>query len=211
MSCRIFCSSLLLSLFVLGCSCVTKTGQIEKCVSAIDGIPERTYSGAYYRCSDVVNCVNTLRHAGKPVAIQALERYNEMHPDVVEPHQNEKLIFVCRLLFTAPNGWPTLNLGRPVPETDNRIADRFPLFPIAISDGVPFMLVNGNQMYGLPSTTGAYDVRKCRDFQLIDHDYPTKGFEKAAQDLIQSGLFQNLYKDPKDREQMAQEILSQAR
>jgi hypothetical protein len=135
----------------------------------------------------MVSCLNTLRHAGKPVAIQALERYNELHPEVIEPHRNEKLIFVCRLLFTAPKGWPRLGLGRPVPEVDNAIANRYPLFPIATSDGVPFMLANGHQLYGLPSTTGAYDVRKCRDFQLINHDYPTKGFEKAAQDLIQSG------------------------
>lgn len=158
----------------------------------------------------MINCVNTLRHAGKSAAIQGLERYNQLHPEDVGP-LDRKLIHVCRLLFVAPDGWPHLNLGRPVPETDSKIANRFPLFPIAISDGVPFMLVNGNQMYGLPSTTCAYDVQKCRDFQLIDHYYPTTGFEKAAQDLIQSELFQNLYKDPKDKEQMAQEILNQAR
>lgn len=204
-------NSLLLSVVLTCCSCITETGRLTKCISAIDNLPGRAHSGNYYRCSAMVSCLNTLRHAGKPMAIQALERYNELHPEVVEPHQNKKLIFVCRLLFTAPNGWPHLNLGRPVPETDNAIANRYPLFPIAISDGVPFMLVNGSQMYGMPSTTGAYDVQKCRDFQLIDHDYPSKGFEKAAQDLIQSELFQNLYKDPNDKEQMAKEILNQAR
>jgi hypothetical protein len=144
------------------------------------------------------------------MAIQALERYNQLHPEGVGP-LDRKLIYLSRLLFVAPDGWPHLNLGRPVPETDNTIANQFPLFPVAISDGVPFVLVNGSQMAGVPSTTGAYDVQKCKDFQLIDHDYPTKGFEKAAQDLIQSELFQKLYKDPKDKEQMAQEILNQAR
>jgi len=210
MNLRIFTScSLLLSVLIVCCSCVTKTGRFEKCVSAIGKLPDRIYSGSFYRCRDMINCVNTLRHAGKSAAIQALERYDQLHPEDVGP-LDRKLIYVCRLLFVGTNAWPHLNLGRPVPETDYIIDNRFPLFPIALSDGVPFMLVNGSQMYGMPSTTGAYDVRKCRDFQLIDHDYPTKGFERAAQDLIQSELFQKLYKDPLDKEQMTQEILNQA-
>jgi len=105
--------ALLLSLLLLGCSCVTKTEQIEKSVSAIDRLPDRVYSGSYYRCSDMINCVNALRHAGKSAAIQALERYNRLHPEDVGP-LDRKLIFVCRLLFVAPDGWPHLNLGRPV-------------------------------------------------------------------------------------------------
>jgi hypothetical protein len=170
-------------------------------------LPGNSVYAFTYRCKDMVPCVNTLRRAGKIGALQAMQQYVQIHKQSGNPLQEQMLIYVCQILFINPEGWAQLGGD---PETDESIAKSFPIFPIAMSDGVPFLLIEGHVIDGVPATSATEQLRKCEDLQVIGRDLPTKDFKKAAQDLIHTELFQNLYKNPHDRDRMAQEILNQA-
>lgn len=202
------CSYLAFScLLILLVSCAGPKARNASCLLAIERLPGKSIYALTYRCKDMVRCVNTLRHAGKTAAFQALQEYTLSDQAFRDPLQEEKLIYVCNILFVNPEGWSRLG-GEP--ETDETIAKSFPLFPVAMSDGVPFILIEGYVIGGFTGISGTGQVRKCFGLQTIDHDLSTTGFKKAAEDLVESGSFQRLYKNPRDRERMAEEILHQA-
>lgn len=204
---HIHCKLASLCLFFTIVSCAGPKTQTSNCLVVLERLPGNSIYAFTYRCKDMVSCVNTLRQAGKVRALQALHQQILNNSQNYDPLQDKKLIYVCQILFVNLEGWSPLG-GEP--KTDERIAKSFPLFPIAMSDGVPFLLIDGRVINGVPSVSGAGQVRKCEGLQIIDHDLPTTGFKKAAQDLIQSELFQKLYKDPREKDRMAQEILNQA-
>ncbi|HEY5043924.1 MAG TPA: hypothetical protein VIK53_18275 [Verrucomicrobiae bacterium] len=210
---KLFTFCPLLGAFVLLCfcnSCATQENKKAACLTAVENLPRGSVYGITYHCKDMVKCVNTLQQAGKSSALLALKEYVRKHAMPMEPLQDKKLMYVCRLLFINPKGWQQLGIGATVPETDDSIAKQFPLFPVAISDGTPFMLIDGHHIEGIGSESGARDVSQCEGFSIINAGLPTQGYKKAAQDLIQSELFQKLYKDPMAKDLMTQEILNQA-
>ena len=188
-------------------SCTTPKTQNSNCLRAIERLPGNSIYAPTYRCKDMVQCINTLQEAGKCIALQALQQQELNNSVNGDPLQDQKLIYLCHLLFVNSNGWAQLG-GEP--KTDKRVAKSFPSFPIAISDGVPFLLIDGRIIDGLPSVSGAGEVRKCSGLQTIDHGLPVRGFKNAARDLIQSESFQRLYLDPRDTSRMAEEIWNQA-
>jgi hypothetical protein len=194
----------------LSSSCATQPAQKEKCLKALEDLPNGSYWAMSYRCKDMVKCVNTLRHAGKPQALAALTEYTQKHRFTIEPQTDRKLQWVCRLLFINPEGWPQLGIGATEAETNDSIARQYPFFPIAISDRVPFILSNGYPINGLSDQHGYSDVALCRSFSMVAADLPTVGYARAAKKLVQSELFQRLYKDPIEKEIMLEEILNQA-
>ena len=94
-----------------------------------------------FRCQHAVALVNGLRHLGKERAISLLRQFlKEMNGN---NERESAVAFICRLLFIAPEGgWPPVNPGVPSPTFDAQVAaKRFPQFPLAVSDGVPFFLL----------------------------------------------------------------------
>ncbi len=124
--------------------------------------------------------------------------------------QGKKVLLVCRLLFFNSGGWRTPRLGHAEPDVDLRVAERFPLFPMALSHGVPFLLVRGYASGGHSEDTPERCVELCETLSLITADLSEEGFQKAAPDLIESEAFQALYLDPKGRREAAAMILGQA-
>jgi hypothetical protein len=158
-----------------------------------------------YRCDDMVRVVNSLRAAGKEKALEALRRYIR-ESDFAE---QKRVFLICRLLFVNPNGWQAPVLGVPAPEVNATVMGQYRLFPIAVSDGVPFLLTYGYAASGvgdLPSDC----VKSCETFTLISADLRQTNYEAAARSLIQSETFQQLYKDSSDRERVSRAILRQA-
>lgn len=160
----------------------------------------------------MVKCVNTLRHAGKREALAGLTEFTQKHQDA--PQMDDKLHWVCRLLFVNPKGWKQLGgIGSHDPNGfDEDVARRFPLFPIAMSDGVPFIISDGGYIFaGVPGPDffGWHDVALCHDFTMITADLPTRNFQKAANKLVQSELFQKLYPESNKQANMTYEILNQ--
>ncbi len=154
-----------------------------------------------YRCRDMVEVVNHLRRLGKDKALTVLREYLEISGE------DDRVLVICRLLFVNPKGWNPPGLGEPSPPINWKVAKEFPLFPIALSDRVPFLLV-GYQLGGMPEWAGRC-LKLCEGLSLVEHDYPLSGYEKAARALIQTAAFRQLYQKYSP-EILEERILAQA-
>ncbi|HXT13002.1 MAG TPA: hypothetical protein VN873_15680 [Candidatus Angelobacter sp.] len=88
---------------LFGCSSLSG----RKALDIVNRAP--TFAGYRYRCGEMVNAINGLRHLGKPKAIQILRQYavaSEM-----APLNQEKVELICMLLFVNPDGWNKIPLG----------------------------------------------------------------------------------------------------
>lgn len=165
-----------------------------------------------YHSTNMVRVVNRLRHLGKDKALKTLRKYCTENVG----GDTTKVVLICRLLFVNPKGWEVPILGHWSPEVTTNGIKQFPLFPLALSDGVPFFLLHGYEGSGMSDPPlGCLD--QCKDFAMITEDLSNKNLEAAAKHLIQSARFQELYDGsdaPKGRalliHAMAEEMLRQA-
>ncbi len=152
-----------------------------------------------YHPSRLIATVNALRRMGKERAIQILTIYAS---DPADLPRNADVILICRCLFVSPpDGWPKPSLGGPHPTTEFDGERAFPLFPLVISDDIPFLLVQGYSLGGI-GTTGIWQLRRCQNLPIRSHDMPEFDpvrAEKAATKLIESAEFQALYASEKDK------------
>ena len=166
------------------------------------------FIGDGYRCEIMMDWINVLQPMGREKALAALEKY--LADD--RAGRNYDILLLCRLLFVNPKGWQPLMLGSPVPFPKADGIVKFPSYPIAFSDGYPFLLVRGYQLGGRgPSPVAALD--ECRPYELIKDDYPKYDRDKAiaaAKKLIESRDFKQLYLHPEDVQEMGSFILRQA-
>jgi hypothetical protein len=183
-------------------------GQTTNVASLLNNAPP--IRGDEFRCDLMVCTVNSLRHLGKDRALTVLRNHLLENDKYAAPDQWTKILIVCRLLFINTNGWQPPRLGQPVPDVDWKVAGQFPLFPIALSHGVPFLLVRDYDEGGFTSDTADKCVKLCESFPLISADLPDQGFEDAAQDLLKSELFQKLYLTRDSKEGADSMILEQA-
>ena len=159
--------------------------------------------GEKYKCSEMIQVVNHLRQLGKNKSLTILRQY------LARDGEDDKVLVICRLLFINPRGWEPPILGKPEPTVNDNIAKQFPLFPIALSDRVPFLLVQGYSLEGR-SESAAACLKLCEGFSLVKEDYPVSGYEKAARALTQMKSVRQLYQKG-DRQGMADMILHQAK
>jgi hypothetical protein len=172
----------------------------EQDVAMLKNLPP--INGSSYRCGEMVHVVNHLRHLGKERALTVLRDYLASRGD------HDKVHIICRLLFINPKGWEPPQLGAPQPDINEAAADEFPLFPIALSERVPFILVDGYSLEGAEELAfGCLDL--CKRLEMIKEDYPTTGYELAAEALTRRGSFRQLFQK-EDQPRMAAMILRQA-
>jgi hypothetical protein len=170
-------------------------------VAMLERIP--SVAGERYRCGDMIQVVNHLRQLGKDRSLAVLRKY--LSSDGAE---DAKVLFVCRLLFTNPSGWKPPRLGESVPAIKGDVAKIFPLFPIALSDRVPFLVVKGYRLGGR-GESATLCLKLCEDLALVTKDYPLLGYKVAARDLSRTESFRQLY-DNQDIPQMIEMIMQQA-
>lgn len=159
--------------------------------------------GDLYKCKDMVRVVNHLRSLGKHGAIKALQEHLRQHKLDIRVH------LICRCLFDCKKCWNPPAIGGTSPEVSRDAMKSFPSFPLAISGRVPFLLVQGYKLGGLPEDP-AKCLRLCESLPLIASDLPTEGYEAAARSLVASKDFEDLYPDAKVRKKMAEMIIKQA-
>lgn len=160
-------------------------------------------NGDTYNCGGMVEVVNHLRQLGKEKSLVVLKDY------LAISREDGKVLVICRLLFVNPKGWNPPGLGDPVPKIDPTAAKQFPLFPIAVSDRVPFLLVKGYRLQGRGESAAAC-LKLCEGFSLVKEDYAVADYEKPARALTQMESFSQLY-GPLDRREMADMILGQGK
>lgn len=160
----------------------------------------------HFSCREMVYVVNHLRRLGKNRALEVLADDDDRHVG-----DNQKVILICHLLFTNPEGWKPLNLGIVSPSVADNVNSKFPLFPLAISKGVPFILITGYTGCGRGEL--AYNcILQCRRFPMVQEDLCATNYEKAAKALIRSDEFKwDIYAPHNNMVFMSEEIMQQAR
>lgn len=189
--------------------CSSAPGQDTNASTLLSEAP--TIRGGSYYCGAMVRAVNALRRLGKEQAIEILRTFLKENGPYAAPEQHQKLLLVCRLLFVNPDGWKYPTLGQPEPEIDWKVGEQLPVFPMALSQGVPFLLLRGYSSGGYTSDTVEKCVELCKGFNLISEDLPEQGYEKAARALVTSQTFEQLYVTPEGRKEAEAMVLAQTR
>jgi hypothetical protein len=168
------------------------TEAITKAIAMLENAP--TFDGNAFCCDSIVQAVNGLRRLGKENALKALRLYLGKY-DTHAPDPSEKVLIICRLLFVNPESWKQPRLGHPSPETSRHVTNKNPLFPLILSQGIPFLLITGYEGSGYTDDTGDKCVHLCEGFKLITRALPENGYEDAARALVKSEEFETLYVD----------------
>jgi hypothetical protein len=137
--------------------------------------------------------VNALKGLGKERALLALRDYVNGPIDFI---RNQDVQIICRILFNKPTGWKPPMLGAASPETRFDGESRFPQFPVAFSEGIPFVLVNGYSSGGGPGDLAINIIQECEHLTMIETDLPlcsNKDAVRAAELLISGDTFKYLY------------------
>jgi hypothetical protein len=143
---------------------------------------------------------------GKEKALEALTNYCK--EKVLSGAEDKKVCMMCRLLFVNPKGWPTTSFGMPVPETTNGWK-LYPIFPLAVSDKVPFSLVRGyagDGRFENPFDT----IQECQQYSIVPEDLAITNYAAAASNLVGSAAFNELFPEAKLYQRMVKFIFEQA-
>jgi hypothetical protein len=193
---------------LFACGGAASFGQDTNVISLLRAAP--CALGERYHCQAMVRAVDGLRGLGKDRALTILQSYLDEVGPQGDPRQKQKVLLVCRLLFVNPQGWRPPRLGHAEPDVAPDAAQSFPLFPIALSKNVPFLLVRGYAAAGYSGDTPEKCVQLCQALNLISADLAEVNYRSAAEDLIQGNEFQRLYLASQERMNMAALILAQA-
>ena len=101
-----------------------------------------------YNPSYVIKAVNALQPLGKEKALERLHAYLESY---CKGKDTDGLFWVLRVLFEVPaeQGFPPVILGTPnIPPP--AVPGKFPRFPIVMLRDIPFLVVSGYILFGLP-------------------------------------------------------------
>ncbi len=120
--------------------------ELRAMLEAIDAVP--SYS-ATLEPLRLIRAVNVLLPLGKTRALDVVDEYLRVSSDLDDPGR-EGVFLLMRVLFDPPSQVPMM-VGGPTlqPPKDPTLLPRFPLILV---DDVPYKLVGGYQLGGLPQT-----------------------------------------------------------
>jgi len=161
--------------------------------------------GYDYHCSDMIHTVNAMRAIGKGRALNAMREYLALKG---EPGQ-QRIVLICLLLFADTNRVLHMTaLGDPSPKLDLEIADKYPVFPLVIHDGVPFLAVQGYMLGGLINLHRV--LNECERLDIIKRDIENGDPTRAAKRLIKEPQWRRLFLNSDDWEDMNNIVIAQA-
>jgi len=113
-----------------------------------------TMSVEDYNPARIVHAVNALVPLGKEAALAQISSYLKTRS---KPAEVQGLFWVLRVLFDVPAGqsFPPVRIGQPniPPPAD---PGKLPRFPILIVRDIPFLVVSGYDLGGLPEAVDAH-------------------------------------------------------
>jgi len=164
--------------------------------------------GDLYRTEDLVNVVNNLRSLGKEKAIRELREFVKRTNAKGDGKRNG-VFLVCRCLFENPYGWVPPNIGRESPPLAQESLEKWPYFPLAFSDGVPFLITQGYSLGGRGEQP-EHLLDACEKLQLVRKGLPTTGYDDADRTLIKDAKFSETFPDDVTRKRVSAMLLKQA-
>lgn len=165
--------------------------------------------GELYKCADMAFVVNELRKVGKAEAIRALRELVARTQLGEHKSRRDSVFLICRCLFDKPDGWTPPRLGRKNPDVPESAVQKLPVFPLAYSNDLPFMVIGG-YLLGGQGEDPMDCLKLCGSLSLRTSDLPTYGYEMAARALVSSPIFVELYPEVLTRNEMAEMVLRQA-
>jgi hypothetical protein len=147
------------ALLLAGCASPSSEEEIEIGPVALMSLPD-FYQTDGYRSGPYLRAAVHLQGMGREAATKAL--WALVREEGLEGH---RAIILCRMLFTRRAGgeFRRPRLGGTVFLGDTDYAD-WPLEPVEVVDGVPFVIVRGYELAGVPETSEdylAYCVAEC--------------------------------------------------
>jgi hypothetical protein len=131
----------------------TKTRLPKRGTFSLADLPNVWLPGEDYRVDPYIRAAMILQSMGKKKAIQRLVQLSK-NDDFDE---NIKIVALCRMLFTEKKDvkFRRPGLGDPGFLGSTKIKD-WPLEPIELVNGVPFLIVTGYNLGGIPESGGQY-------------------------------------------------------
>ena len=86
-------------------------------------------------------------------------------------------------------------MGEPYPDANQHAVQAYPLFPLAVSHGVPFLLISGYNLSGYTDDSADKCLKCCEGFDLITNELSEQGYADAERALVNSDEFKSLYTD----------------
>jgi hypothetical protein len=145
-------------------------------------LKELTDAAAPFKAAPFVRAAALLQKMGREVASNVL--VNLAVKDVEQNVEIERSIILCRMLFRSKKGSafrpPTIGLPRYFGGSD---AKDWPLEPIEIVDGVPFMIATGHLIAGYREKPDTY-VKYC----IEEADWSDTQFAPVTAEVQQKAL-----------------------
>lgn len=117
-----------------------------------------------YNPALVIEAVNALQPLGKEKALEQIEQYLETHDKSKHAYG---LFWVLRVLFDVQpeQGFPPVGIGKPSLPPPAELG-KLPRFPIAVVNDIPFLVVRGYYLGGLPEAVEVH-VSYFRDYGTL--------------------------------------------
>jgi len=164
-------------------------------VTAIHQAPT-AQDGLRFDPRSLIRAVNVLHALGKERALQALRAYDQLCGELSRGDRNKyhldeyRILPIVQILFSHPTPF---RLGEA--DVSNPGKPHWPLFPLALVDDVPFLVVSGYSLAGLgerPSHRLTDDLGPMRGEPLA----PRRIALEASDELIQSAAWKALKLEP---------------
>jgi len=171
-----------------------------------------------YNPAKILATADKLIASGKEAAYSSLLKYAEKPIAVHIENRDDYAAWLCLLVYDPKpdSGLPTPLFGAPdFPDIDHIVLNRidWPRFPLALNQGVPFLLVSGYDIAGFPEP-GSWFIKRCRANGIFHTNiYPIPSHaeaKKALNDLISSQEWKALsWSDRQDQPEKIEFLRSQ--
>lgn len=151
---------------------------------SLANLPEIT--GETYKITPFLNTAISLQKVGKETAIKILKAA------LAVENQDQKIIVLCRMLFVPRQNQQFRNpmLGLPLHLGMTKM-ENWPLTPIEIVDGVPFLIVRGYLLAGHAESGAQYLDYCLENCDWNNYQYQEKSLSQKEQAL------EKFFADPK--------------
>jgi hypothetical protein len=150
----------------LGTIQIKGPNRLSPTMEAINGAPSVTWRN----CNPIglVRAVNHLQSLGKSKAVSEMREFlriardsngTERDPANIDTSDYQCIFLIVRLLFEpedASEHLPPMHIGGMSPSPAKADEPLWPLFPLAIQDDIPFVLIDGAALLGLPESPSVH-------------------------------------------------------
>jgi hypothetical protein len=166
----------------------TPSTDIQKMLQKLPAPFNGSYSSDAY-----LTAASLLQKLGREKAILALRNYSQAHDNA--PPELDQVFVLCRMLFVSKKGGEFRRPRLGAPEFLRGKRSDWPLEPVAIEDGIPFLVIRGYRLEGVAERPVDY-LQYCEsECAWNSYEFSTRSEEAkrlALTKLLSRPIFKNL-------------------